>query len=58
MEYVDEPGQDPATRDAVESLTRGLVAKLLHSPTVTVKDASGTPRGERLASSLRDLFDL
>jgi glutamyl-tRNA reductase len=49
---------DPATRDAVESLTRGLVAKLLHSPTVAVKDASGTPRGERLASSLRDLFDL
>jgi glutamyl-tRNA reductase len=49
---------DPATRDAVESLTRGLVAKLLHTPTVTVKDASGTPRGERLASSLRDLFDL
>jgi glutamyl-tRNA reductase len=49
---------DPATRDAVEALSRGLVAKLLHAPTVAVKDASGTPRGERLAATLRDLFDL
>ncbi|MGZ4710805.1 MAG: glutamyl-tRNA reductase, partial [Acidimicrobiales bacterium] len=41
--------------DAVEALTRGIVAKLLHDPTVGLKDAAGTPRGERLAEALRDL---
>jgi len=45
-------------RDAVEALTRGLVAKLLHEPSVRLKEQAGTPRGERNASALRDLFDL
>ena len=45
-------------RAAVEAVTRGIVAKLLHTPTVRLKDASGNARGERLADSLRDLFDL
>ncbi len=44
--------------EAVEALTRGIVAKLLHQPTVRLKDAAGTPKGERLAEALRDLFDL
>ena len=35
-----------------------FVAKLLHEPTVGLKDAAGTPKGERLAEALRDLFDL
>jgi glutamyl-tRNA reductase len=48
----------PAEREAVEAVTRGLVAKLLHNPTVRLKDASGSLRGERLAAALRDLFDL
>jgi len=51
-------GLDEAQREAVEATTRGIVAKLLHHATIAVKDASGTPRGERLAASLRDLFDL
>jgi glutamyl-tRNA reductase len=51
-------GLDDAQVDAVEALTRGLVAKLLHEPTVTLKSAAGTPRGERLAETLRDLFGL
>ena len=34
------------------------LAKLLHEPTVRLKDAAGTPRGERLSESLRHLFDL
>jgi glutamyl-tRNA reductase len=46
----------PAEREAVDGLTRGIVAKLLHDPTVELKDAAGTPRGERLADALRDLF--
>ncbi len=48
----------PAERDAIEALTKGIVNKLLHEPTVRLKHAAGRPRGERLAESLRDLFDL
>jgi glutamyl-tRNA reductase len=44
--------------EAVEALSKGIVAKLLHDPAVGLKDAAGTPRGERLAEALRDLFDL
>ncbi len=44
--------------EAVEALTRGIVAKLLHEPTVGLKDAAGTPKGERLSEALRDLFSL
>lgn len=51
-------GLDERQRDAVEALTLGIVAKLLHEPTVGLKEAAGTPRGERLAESLRHLFDL
>ena len=45
-------------RAAVESLLRGVVNKLLHEPTVRLKDAAGHARGDRLAEALRDLFDL
>jgi glutamyl-tRNA reductase len=45
-------------RAALEALSRSLVGKLLHEPTVRLKDAAGTARGERLADALRDLFDL
>jgi glutamyl-tRNA reductase len=49
---------DDRQRAAVEALTKGIVAKLLHDPTVRLKDASGTAKGDRLAEALRDLFDL
>ena len=48
----------PREREAVEALTRGILAKLLHEPTVRLKDAAGSARGERLAGALRELFDL
>jgi glutamyl-tRNA reductase len=51
-------GLDDRQRDAVEALTRGIVGKLLHEPTVRLKDAAGTTRGERLADAVRTLFDL
>ena len=51
-------GLDDRQREAVEAITRGVVAKLLHEPTVRLKDAAGTPRGERLAEAVRALFDL
>ncbi len=44
--------------EQVDAVTRSMAAKLLHQPTVTLKDAAGTPRGERLVESLRTLFDL
>ena len=48
----------PAKQDTLDALSRSLVAKLLHEPTVRLKDAAGSVRGERLAEALRDLFDL
>lgn len=51
-------GMDESQRKVVESLVTGVVGKLLHEPTVRMKDAAGTARGERLAEALRDLFNL
>jgi glutamyl-tRNA reductase len=45
-------------RAAVEAATRAALAKVLHQPTVTLKAAAGTPKGERLAEALRELHDL
>jgi glutamyl-tRNA reductase len=49
---------DERERAAVEALTKGIVAKLLHEPTVRLKDAAGTAKGDRLSDALRDLFGL
>ncbi|HUY86546.1 MAG TPA: hypothetical protein VMU77_05485, partial [Acidimicrobiales bacterium] len=49
---------DDSQRTAVESLTKAIIAKALHEPTIRLKSAAGTPRGERLSDSLRELFDL
>jgi glutamyl-tRNA reductase len=49
---------DDRQLEAVEGLTHAIVAKLLHQPTVGLKSAAGTPKGERLADALRDLFEL
>jgi glutamyl-tRNA reductase len=48
----------PEQRDAVQQLTRGLVNKLLHEPTVRLKDAAGSARGELYADALTHLFAL
>jgi glutamyl-tRNA reductase len=49
---------DDRQRAAVEALTKGIVAKLLHEPTVGVNGNAGSPKGERLADALRELFNL
>ncbi|MFZ4721177.1 MAG: glutamyl-tRNA reductase [Ilumatobacteraceae bacterium] len=49
---------DPAQRDVVEALTKGIVAKLLHNASVRLKDDAGTPQGERNSAAVRELFDL
>jgi glutamyl-tRNA reductase len=49
---------DDRTAEAIEALTRGIVAKLLHEPTVRVKEAADSGRGELYADALSALFDL
>ncbi|MEI7999752.1 MAG: glutamyl-tRNA reductase [Actinomycetes bacterium] len=49
---------DPAVREIVESITRGLVNKLLHEPTVRLRDAAGSSLGETYADTLAELFAL
>jgi glutamyl-tRNA reductase len=51
-------GLDERERAAVESVTRGMLAKLLHEPTVRLKAASGSARGDQLTDAVRTLFDL
>ena len=49
---------DDAQRDMIDTITRGLVAKLLHEPSVRLRTQAGTPQGERNAAAVADLFDL
>jgi glutamyl-tRNA reductase len=51
-------GLDDDTRRTVEALTQGIVNKLLHEPTVRLKDAAGTARGELYSDALGTLFDI
>ena len=49
---------DEAQWREVESVVEDVLAKVLHQPTVALKEAAGTARGERLVEALRSLFDL
>jgi glutamyl-tRNA reductase len=51
-------GLDERERERLDVITKSIVAKLLHEPTVRLKDAAGSAKGDRLADTLRDLFDL
>jgi len=44
--------------EQVDVATRAALAKMLHEPTMVLKETAGTPRGERLVEALRILFDL
>ncbi len=48
----------PEQQEVIDSVTKGIIAKLLHSPSVHLREAAGTPQGERLAAAVRDLFSL
>lgn len=52
------PGLDDDAREALERATAALVNKLMHQPTVALRSAAGKAKGDRLADSVRDLFDL
>lgn len=44
--------------DEVAKAMRRVVDKLLHAPTVRVKELAGSPGGDAYAAALRELFDL
>ena len=44
--------------DEIAQSMRRVVDKLLHAPTVRVKELAGSPGGEDYAAALRVLFDL
>jgi glutamyl-tRNA reductase len=51
-------GLDPDVRAEVERTVRRVVDKLLHAPTVRVKELAADPAGLAYAEALHALFDL
>ena len=51
-------GFDGHTLDEIARTVRRVVDKLLHAPTVRVKELAGSPRGDGYDEALRVLFDL
>ncbi len=47
-----------AQRDAVDHLSRRMVAKLLHAPLKTARDLAGSKQGQLYLTALRELFEL
>jgi glutamyl-tRNA reductase len=52
------PGLDTAVRDELARTVRRVVDKLLHTPTVRVKQLAEAGSGEAYADALRELFEL
>ena len=52
------PGLDDAQRDEVGRTVRRVVDKLLHAPTVRIKQLAAAPGGDAYAEALRELFEL
>ena len=56
---LDELGDiDPRVAERMELLTRTLVKKLLHDPTVRLRERAGAGEAELVAEAARDLFGL
>jgi glutamyl-tRNA reductase len=52
------PDMDSGARQEVADAVRRAVEKVLHAPTVRVKELASTPGGDQYAQALRTLFDL
>ncbi|GED99662.1 glutamyl-tRNA reductase [Gordonia spumicola] len=52
------PDLDGAQRDEVAKAVRRVADKLLHAPTVRVKQLASSGRGDHYAEALRELFEL
>ncbi len=56
--YARLPDADEDVRREVADAVRRAVEKVLHAPTVRVKELASTPGGDQYATALRELFDL
>jgi glutamyl-tRNA reductase len=52
------PGLEAAQKDEVARTVRRVVDKLLHAPTVRIKQLASAPGGDSYAEALRELFEL
>jgi glutamyl-tRNA reductase len=52
------PNLDAAHKDEVARTVRRVVDKLLHAPTVRIKQLASAPGGDSYAEALRELFEL
>jgi glutamyl-tRNA reductase len=52
------PGLESAQREEVARTVRRVVDKLLHAPTVRIKQLASAPGGDSYAEALRELFEL
>jgi glutamyl-tRNA reductase len=52
------PGADEVTRQALETLSQGIVNKILHAPTVKLRDSSKAGHGHRWIEVISELFGL
>ncbi len=55
---LNADGLSGRAMDEIAQTVRRVVDKLLHAPTVRVKELAGSPGGEEYAAALRVLFDL
>ena len=52
------PGLESVQREEVARTVRRVVDKLLHAPTVRIKQLASAPGGDSYAEALRELFEL
>ena len=52
------PGADEATRQALEALSQAIVNKVLHAPTVKLRDSSRAGHGRRWVEVISEVFGL
>ena len=60
VEHYDKhlSGLSPDQAEAVEALTKAIQKKMLHEPSVRLRSAADSRRGDRLGETIRELFDL
>jgi glutamyl-tRNA reductase len=56
---LDDLGEvDPAVAERMEHLSRTLVKRLLHDPTVRARERAGAGNADEVADAVRDLFGI
>jgi glutamyl-tRNA reductase len=52
------PGADPETRRVLEALSQSIVNKVLHAPTVKLRDSSRAGHGHRWIEHISEIFGI